>query len=207
MRLKSEADLAKWLEQGKASIGRRIAVAKAFVPKTVDLSIHRRILGVDTALRTTGWGIIDVKGNKMTAVDCGVIKNEKTDKISECLRRLAGGIKELAMLYKPNVAILEGAFYFKNVRTALMLGSARGAVMSALAEHEITMYEYAPRRVKQSVCGFGNASKEQVALVVSQMLNIKTDQFALDSTDALAMAICHAQDLTVAQGLGIPDEL
>ena len=206
MRFKSEEELAKWIAQGRTESVVGLSQVKP-LPQPVDPNVHRRILGVDTALRTTGWGIIDIQGGRMRAVDCGVIKNSAKVKVSECLRCLAGGIRELAQLYKPDVAILEGAFFFKNVRTALMLGSARGAVMSVLAEADVTMYEYAPRRVKQSVCGFGNASKEQVALIVSQLLNIKTDQFALDSTDALAMAICHAQDLTTAQGLGIPDEL
>ena len=86
-------------------------------------------------------------------------------------------------------------------------GSARGAVIAVLAEHDLPIFEYAPRRVKQSICGFGNASKQQVALLVSQFLSISTEQIALDSTDALALALCHAQDLTVAQGLNLPSTI
>ena len=89
----------------------------------------------------------------------------------------------------------------------MMLGSARGAVISVLAEHGIPMYEYAPRRIKQAISGNGNASKEQIALLVAQYLGIKTDNLALDSTDALSMAICHAFELTTAGGLNLPPEI
>lgn len=207
MRFKTEAELAQWVARAKTQPSLKSAVAKQQELKTVDVNVQRRILGVDTALRCTGWGIIDVRGNVMKAVDCGVIKNSAGDKVSECLRVLSGGIRELVTLYHPNSAVLEGAFFFQNVRTAMMLGSARGAVMAVLAENGIDIHEYAPRRVKQSICGFGNASKQQVALLVSQQLNIKIEQVALDATDALAMAICHAMEITTTQGLGVPPEI
>lgn len=211
MRFKSQEELLKWIAKSKAAPNTAPQKPRANnstpQPDPVNPNIQRRILGVDTALRCTGWGIIDVRGNSMKAVDCGVIKTQPREKISECLRRLAGGIRELAQLYHPDIAVLEGAFYFKNARTAMLLGSARGAVISVLAELDIPMHEYAPRRIKQSVCGFGNASKQQVALLVSQFLSIKTTQIALDSTDALAMAICHAQNITTSGGLNIPPQI
>ncbi len=166
-----------------------------------------RLLGVDTALRTTGFGIIDTSGNQSTAIDCGVIKTKKGQPLSECLRRLAGGIRELVRTYAPDVAVIEGAFYCRNVHKAMMLGAARGAVIATLAELTIPMYEYAPRKVKQSVCGHGNASKEQVALMVSHQLNIKVNDIPDDATDALALTICHAQLSRVAGGLALPNPL
>ena len=207
MRFKNEADLQKWLEQARTANPPKMKSAAAPVLKQIDTRLQRRIIGVDTALRCTGWGIIDVRDGAMKAVDCGVIKNTQKDKVSDCLRRLSIGMRELVTLYKPDYAVMEGAFYFRNVHTALMLGSARGAVLAAFAENGISVYEYAPRRIKQSVCGFGNASKEQVAVLVAQFLKIQTGHIALDATDALAMAICHAQALSVSGGLGIPDEL
>lgn len=206
MRFKSQGELDKWLASAKIAPSHAVTKNKQD-NAPVDPNVQRRILGVDTALRCTGWGIVDVRGSSMKAVDCGVIKNAPRERISECLRRLSCGIRELVQLYNPDTAVLEGAFYFQNVRTAMMLGSARGVVIAALAEAGIEIHEYAPRRVKQAVCGFGNASKQQVALLVSQFLGIQTKQITLDSTDALAMAICHAQELTVAGGLGIPPEL
>lgn len=168
-----------------------------------DPSQRIRILGVDTALRTTGFGVIDTVGNRFSAVDCGTIRTTRTQPLSECLRRLAGGIEELATTYAPDLAAIEGAFYCRNVHTSLMLGSARGVVIATLAAKGIPIYEYAPRRVKQSVCGFGNASKQQVSLLVSQMLRIRTEQLPDDATDALALALCHAQACRVAGGLGV----
>ncbi|MBN2449558.1 MAG: crossover junction endodeoxyribonuclease RuvC [Lentisphaeria bacterium] len=163
-----------------------------------------RILGIDTALRTTGFGIIDTRGNRFTAVDCGVIKTTRNKPLSECLRRLVGGIEELVATYHPDIAAIEGAFYCRNVHTSMMLGSARGAVIAALAARSIPIYEYAPRRVKQSVCGYGNASKKQVALLVSQLLGIRVEHLPEDATDALALALCHAQLCRIAGGLAVP---
>ena len=160
-----------------------------------------RILGVDTALRTTGFGVIDCVGRRFAAVDCGVIKTKSKAPLSECLRRLAGGIKELLETYAPDVAAIEGSFYFRNAKTAMILGSARGVVIAALAERGIPVYEYAPRRVKQAICGYGNASKQQVALLVAQQLNVKVDAVPDDATDALAVAICHAQTAAAVAGL------
>lgn len=205
MRIRNQAQLEKWLAMAKTTPATaKINNAPRDIPNS---SPQQRVLGVDTALRCTGWGMIDVHGNKLKAVDCGVIRNQPSEPLSQCLRRLAGGIRELIALYHPGIAVIEGAFYCKNVRTAMILGSARGAVIAALAEQDIPIYEYAPRRVKQSICGFGNASKQQVALLVAQFLHISTEQIALDSTDALALALCHAQDLTVAQGLQMPPTL
>ena len=207
MRFKSQQQLEEWIKRAKCGSGALPALRNAPPPVPVDTSIQRRILGVDTALRCTGWGMIDIRGNSMKAVDCGVIKNPPKDKVSGCLRCLASGIRELIQLYHPDIAVLEGAFYFTNARTAMMLGSARGAVISVLAEQSIPIYEYAPRRIKQAVSGNGNASKEQIALLVAQYLGIKTDALALDSTDALSMAICHAFELTTAGGLTLPPEI
>lgn len=208
MRFKSQQQLEEWIKRAKGSspaLPNSLGGPLQHTP--VNPAIQRRILGVDTALRCTGWGMIDIRGNNMKAVDCGVIKNPPKDKVSGCLRCLAGGIREIIQLYHPDIAVLEGAFYFANVHTAMILGSARGAVISVLAEHNIPVYEYAPRRIKQAVCGNGNASKEQVAIMVANYLGIKTDALALDSTDALSMAICHAYELTTAGGLTLPPEL
>jgi crossover junction endodeoxyribonuclease RuvC len=172
-----------------------------------DATRQVRILGVDTALRTTGFGLVDCEGNRMVAVDCGVIQTSPAQPFSECLRRLAGGVRELVKTHAPDEAVIEGAFYCRNVRTTMVLGSARGAVIAVLAELGIPIYEYAPRRVKQSVCGFGNASKQQVALLVAQFLHIQVDNLRDDATDALALAICHAQTCRVSGGFGVPEKL
>ncbi len=166
-----------------------------------------RILGVDTALRCTGFGVLDSDGRRFSTVDCGVIRSPRKAPLSECLRRLAGGIRELVRTYAPAAAAIEGAFYFKNVRTAMVLGSARGAVIAVLSEHDVPIFEYAPRRVKQAVCGYGNADKQQVALLVSRICALDVEEIPRDATDAMALAVCHAQTMVAAQGLYLPDPL
>ena len=205
MRVKNLAELEKILVRKRTLTTKAESVVPA--PEKIEVP-QLRIIGLDVALRCTGWGIIDARShNKQAAVDCGVIKTDSKEAVSECLRRLAGGVRELVELYKPDIAAMEGGFFCRNVRTAVVLGAARGVVIATLAEKKIPVHEYAPRKIKQAICGFGNASKQQVALLVSQMLNIQTDKMAFDSTDALAMALTHAQLLTIAQGIGIPDPI
>lgn len=191
----------------EALVARKRAAQAAGRSGRPDPERRVRLLGVDTALRTTGFGLVDCEGSHLTAVDCGVIQTAARQPLSECLRRLAGGIRELVRTYAPDEAVIEGAFYCRNVHTTMMLGSARGAVIAVLADMDVPIYEYAPRRVKQSVCGFGNASKPQVALLVAQFLKIDVRNLRDDATDALALAICHAQTCRVAAGLGVPERL
>ena len=169
--------------------------APAAVVDATGVAQKVRILGMDTALRKTGWGIIDVVGKKWVAVDCGVIVNPPAVSITDCMRHLNNAIKGLLERYSPDAATIEGGFYCKNARTAIVLGTARGAVLGVLAEAQLPVYEYAPRRVKQVVAGRGDATKEQVALMVSKLLHIQVDNLANDSTDALGLAICHAAAL------------
>lgn len=166
-----------------------------------------RIIGIDTALRKTGWAIIDAVHGTCRAVDCGVIINKPNVKITDCLRKLNGAIKGLLTEYNPDIAVIEGGFYCKNVHTAIILGTARGAVLGVFAEAQVPVYEYAPRRVKQAICGFGNASKGQVAAIVSQMLKIQVQNLADDATDAFGLALCHAQNMATANVFGLIEEL
>lgn len=154
-----------------------------------------RILGMDTALRKTGWGVVEICGKQLRGVDCGVVVNPPTSSITDCMRRLNGAIKGLIERYSPDAVAIEGGFYCRNARTAIILGTARGAVLGVLAEAELPVYEYAPRRAKQAVTGRGNASKEQVAAMVANLLKIQVGNLADDSTDALALAICHGMAL------------
>ena len=213
MRVKNLAELEKLLAQKRNAPARQEVVTSKPVAASQSngqaVLPQMRIIGLDVALRCTGWGIIDTRSNpfRQTAVDSGVIKNTDKQPVSDCLRHLAAATRELVALYKPNVAVLEGGFYCQNVHTAISLGAARGAVIAMLAEAGIPVYEYAPRKVKQAICGFGNASKQQVALLVSQFLHIQVDKISNDSTDALAMALTHAQMMSIANGLNPPQPI
>ncbi len=165
------------------------------------------ILGMDTALRTTGYGVIACEGKMMKAVDCGVIKTAPKAPHSECLARLGNGIEELIKAFEPKIGVIEGGFYGRNVKTAMVLGMARGVVVSALARHQIPVFEYAPRRAKQAVVGYGNATKEQVAQVISMMLKLNVGDIPTDSTDAMAIAMCHALTISSHGGIYTKDPL
>jgi crossover junction endodeoxyribonuclease RuvC len=152
------------------------------------------ILGIDTAIRCTGYGVIDMQhGGAINILACGIIKNPQKAPHSECLRRLYGGVCELAETFRPDHSALESAFYQKNIKTAMILSYARGAMMAALVNHSVPIYAYAPRRAKKAVVGTGTASKIQVATMIASMTRLDIDEIPLDSTDALAIAICHGQ--------------
>ncbi len=155
------------------------------------------ILGIDTAIRCTGYGIVNINiGNKISVIDCGVIKNPQKILHSECLRRISGGIRELILKFTPDSAAIEGAFVNKNIKTAMILSYARGAAMATLAEHAVPIYAYSPRKAKLAVTGNGNSTKEQVALVLASVMGLKLEEIPLDSTDALALALCHGHIVT-----------
>jgi crossover junction endodeoxyribonuclease RuvC len=166
-----------------------------------------KLIGIDTALRCTGYGVIEVQGKDIVALDCGVIKNSRTDSHSNCLRRISGGVRELVRSFEPDIASIEGGFYMKNAKTAMVLGMARGTVISILAEHDVPIYEYAPRKTKQVVVGSGGASKEQVATYMKQMLHLADDAIPDDATDALSLAVCHALLMQTANGIHLPESI
>lgn len=166
-----------------------------------------RVAGVDTALRCTGYGVVERAGRTMSVLDCGIVRNPSNVPVSECLRRLAGGIGQLVEVFQPDAAVIEGGFFHRNARTATVLGMARGVVLAEFAKAGIPAYEYAPRRVKQAVCGYGNASKEQIARLVQQLLSTDVSNVHRDATDALALALCHFQTLERPAGLGFPEPL
>ena len=151
------------------------------------------ILGVDTSLRSTGYAVIRMNApGKYEILDCGVIKNKASLIHSECLYRIAGGIRELVDTFHPDTASIESAFVQKNIKTAMILSLARGAVITALAEKKIEIYEYAPTTAKRSAIGRGTATKEQVAVMMAAVCGIDVSGGPDDSTDALALAVCHA---------------
>ncbi len=151
------------------------------------------ILGIDPAIRCTGYSIIECQSaNKIKIIDCGVIKNKPTLKHSECLRRLSGGIAELIKHFSPDYSSLESAFYGKNIKTSMVLSMARGAIIAKLAEHDIPSYEYSPKTAKKAVTGTGKGSKEQIATLLAGIYKLNVNDIPLDATDAIALALCHA---------------
>jgi len=161
-----------------------------------------RVLGVDTSLRCSGIGVIEGTGPQLRALVCGVIKNPAALSHTACLNRIFEETGRLIEKYQPNAAAIEGIFFCKNPRTALILGQARGAVLTACARHDLPVYEYAPRLVKQSVSGSGRASKEQVAAMITRMLGLKETP-SPDAADALAIAVTHLHQTHLPETLRI----
>jgi len=150
------------------------------------------ILGIDTAIRKTGYGVLEMTGAASVKIlDCGVIANSPKLKHSECLRRLSGGIQELVNAFHPDVASIESAFASRNIKTAMILSLARGAVIARLAENNVPVYEYSPKTAKRAATGNGEASKEQVMTIMAALGHLDISEIPNDSTDALALAMCH----------------
>ena len=153
------------------------------------------ILGIDTSLRSTGYGVIRCKENSVEVLDCGIIKNQAKLSQLECLYRISEALKQIIKLHKPAQACIEGAFFHKNAKTAMILGMARGAALAAVAASEIPVFEYSPKTAKLAVTGTGKASKEQVSYMMSQIFGIDVSEINDDATDALALAYCHYNSL------------
>lgn len=150
-----------------------------------------RILGLDPGLRNTGWGIIDVQGNRLSYLAHGVVRSDSKDDLAPRLSQLYQGLLKIIETYSPHEAAVEETFVNKNPASTLKLGMARGIVLLAPAQAGLMVGEYAANRVKKSVVGVGHADKNQVALMVQRLLPA-SGVVSADAADALAVAICHA---------------
>ncbi len=159
-----------------------------------------RILGVDTSLRSTGVAVLEVKGQQMRALAYGNIRNKPKVKHSECLAAIHREIELLITEFEPDEVAIEGAFFAKNAKTAMILGQARGAVLALSALRTLPVYEYSPRSVKRAVVGVGSAQKEQVGAMVTRLLGL-AEPPQEDAADALAIAICHAHQRNAPEAL------
>jgi crossover junction endodeoxyribonuclease RuvC len=150
-----------------------------------------RIIGIDPGLRNTGWGVIEQEGSKLTYVADGSVHSDAEKSLAERLLQIHAQLMEILHAHSPDEAAIEETFVNTDARATLKLGQARGVVMLAPAMLKIPVSEYAPNMIKKTVVGAGHAEKDQVKHMVKLLLpraQLKT----ADSTDALAIAICHA---------------
>ena len=158
---------------------------------------RRTILGIDPGTNLLGFGIVRVDAaGKPHYVDMGVLDLRRVDSSYEKLRIIFEKVSALCELHHPGDLAIESPFYGRNAQVIFKLGRAQGAAMSAALIHDADVYEYAPRKAKQAICGNGAASKEQVALMVEKTLGINIDPGHLDATDALAIAMCHYYEMS-----------
>jgi crossover junction endodeoxyribonuclease RuvC len=149
-----------------------------------------RVLGVDTSLRSSGIAVVEARGTTLSAIEYGNVRIPQKRPLSECLGRIHEEITACLDRTSPDAIAIEGIFYSKSVKTAIILGEARGAVIAACASRSLPVFEYEPRRVKQAVVGHGQASKEQVRRMIMSLLGI-SEEPQEDAGDALAIAVCH----------------
>ncbi len=148
------------------------------------------VLGVDPGSITTGYGIVRKRNNLFTCITSGAIESPGNIPFYDRIFKIFEKMVELMELYKPDEMAIEDVFFAKNVKSSLKLGHARGAALIAAVKCNVKIYEYTPLEIKQSVVGYGRATKEQVSSMVRMILNLPSIKRA-DTTDALAAAICH----------------
>ena len=150
-----------------------------------------RVIGIDPGLRRTGWGVIQIDGNRFTHVSNGVCKSSASKDLSDRLLEIYLQLKEAVSLHKPTCAAVENTFVSKDAAGTLKLGQARGIALLVPAEAGLRVYEYAPNKVKKAVVGVGHADKAQVEHMVKMQLP-GAIVHGSDAADALGIALCHA---------------
>ncbi len=188
-----------------------IAASKTVVWKFVDSMLNRgrailrltimRVLAVDASLRNTGVAIVDANNGKPRSVYFGTIHNGRSLLSSSCLVAIRDQLVGLIREHEPDCCALESVIYVQSYKTAILLGAARGAAILTAAENGLPVFEYSPKRIKQSTVGRGAAGKDQVAFMVRALLGL-TETPDADAADALAIGLTHLRSQeAVAMGL------
>jgi crossover junction endodeoxyribonuclease RuvC len=150
-----------------------------------------RIIGIDPGLRRTGWGIVEVAGNRLGFLGCGSVTTREQDGLAERLLVIHDGLSRILDEFKPDEAAVEATFVNKDAKATLKLGQARGIAMVVPARAGVPVAEYAPNVVKKSIVGAGHGDKTQVRMMIGVLLP-KADPRTDDAADALAIAVTHA---------------
>ena len=175
--------------RGKAP---RAVAPEPETPLHTAANAHRVILGVDPSLRGTGYGVIRFNRSQPVTLAHGTITCPATWPHSRCLAKISQILRDVLREHQPTVCAIEGLFFAQNLKTAIVMGEARGAAMAVIAEAGLDIFEIAPRKVKQAIVGYGAAQKLAVAKMVQRLLNL-AELPDPDAADALALALAHAQ--------------
>ena len=149
-----------------------------------------RVLGIDPGTAVTGYGVITFDGRTSTLVECGVIRTTARDPLPKRLLEIHDGVRELIARHQPDTFAIEDVFYAKNVRTTVVLGHARGAILLAAQQVGLTIREFPPSEIKKAITGRGGATKEQVQFMVTRLLRLKSPPQPADAADGVAAALC-----------------
>ncbi len=150
------------------------------------------VVGIDPGTTVTGYGVVARRGGgPAVLLECGVIRPKAGRPLAERIRTIYEGVEAILERFTPAAVVVENVFQGKNVKSALVLGHARGAILLAAALREFPVVEYAPREIKKAVVGNGNATKEQVGYMVQERLRLKSPPTPSDAADGVAAALCH----------------
>jgi crossover junction endodeoxyribonuclease RuvC len=151
-----------------------------------------KVIGIDPGTASCGYGIVHASDGRLRAIDHGWWKTAAGERPELRLKTIFDAVAELIEAHRPDAVVLEESFVGADARIALSVGQARGAVMVAAANAGVECAEYSPARVKQTVCGYGRAEKQQVQKMVKAILSLQAAPTPTHAADALAVAICHA---------------
>ncbi|WP_180539871.1 crossover junction endodeoxyribonuclease RuvC [Nevskia soli] len=157
-----------------------------------------RVLGIDCGSERTGYGAIESDGRTHRLLGTGTVVTSPKRPFEVRLLEIARALRASILEYRPDVVAIEEVFYAVNVKTALKLSHVRGVALLAVAEAGVPLAEYSPLEVKSSVVGFGRAEKHQVQMMVASLLRLDAIVDSKDASDALAIAICHANRMVIA---------
>ena len=149
------------------------------------------ILGIDPGTIVMGYGIILVKAKAVSLIDMGVLKLSSKEDAYQRLEKIHKKVSEIILLHKPTCFAIEAPFFGKNVQSMLKLGRAQGVAIAAAMQAGLSVTEYSPKKVKQSITGNGNADKLQVLKMLQSILKFEGEHTTYDASDALAVAVCH----------------
>ena len=164
-----------------------------------------RVLGVDPGSQTMGWGVVEGDGRRYSLVAFGSVRAPSSLKFSTRLLRMCNGLEEVIAEHRPDACALEDSFLATNVKVTMKLGQVRGVVLLAAAQHGVEVHSYAPRLIKASVAGYGNADKRHVQAMVRSLLGMSELPEPADAADALAVALCHMQTHRYRMRFAIPE--
>lgn len=153
------------------------------------------ILGIDPGYAILGYGVVVSEGGRQRAVDYGVIETSADEPLPERLERLYEGMRVLLSRFKPDHVVFEELFFYRNVTTAIQVGSGRGVALLAAQQFGLPLYEYTPMQIKLAVTGNGHADKKAVQSMITRLLLLKSIPQPDDAADALAAALCHSGTL------------
>jgi crossover junction endodeoxyribonuclease RuvC len=159
------------------------------------------VLGIDPGLANTGYGVVERRGERLVALDGGVIETRSGVAQERRLVDIHAAVEALLSEYSPDAVALEELYFGQNVRTAFAVGHARGAVMLAAGRRGVPCTSYTPQKVKSAVCGNGRAGKDQVARMVQTLLGLESEPRPDHAADALAVAMCHANCAPLSRAL------